>query len=144
MIRQTFNNRLVRMALLLLILFLFAESAEARNPDLSNWTLNLSESSAPSELGELDSCQEIEVAGTTVHTIWITRNADWTGFRLYYRRSTDNGATWEPKQQLFSKNNLNSDNTYKRMVVVGNTVHIAVNYYNGSWYGVLGYLRFHR
>ena len=37
-----------------------------------------------------------------------------------------------------------SDNTYKRMVVTGNTVHIAVNYYGGeggAWYGVLGYLR---
>ena len=28
------------------------------------------------------------------------------------------------------------------MVVVGETVHIAVPYYNGSWYGVLGYLVF--
>jgi hypothetical protein len=34
-----------------------------------------------------------------------------------------------------------TDNTYKRMVVTGNTVHIAVSYYEGSWYGVLGYLR---
>jgi hypothetical protein len=27
------------------------------------------------------------------------------------------------------------------MAVTGDTVHIAVNYYEGSWYGVLGYLR---
>jgi hypothetical protein len=116
-------------------------TAEARNPDLSKWTLNLSESAEPAELGEYDFAQEIEVVGSTVHVMWLTRNADWSGYKVYYRRSTDNGKTWQPKQMLFTDNDLVTDNTYKRMMVTGNTVHIAVNYYLGSWYGVLGYLR---
>ena len=76
--------------------------------------------------------------------MWLTQNADWLGYKVYYRRSTDNGQTWEAKQMLFTDNDLVYDNTYKRMVVTGDTVHIAVNYYGGEgggWYGVLGYLR---
>ena len=42
---------------------------------------------------------------------------------------------------MFTDNDLVTNNTYKRMAVTGDTVHIAVNYYEGSWYGVLGYLR---
>jgi hypothetical protein len=132
------------LALISLMLLLVSGVAEAKNPDLSYWTKNLSESASPTELGEYDFCQEIEVVGNTVHTMWFTRNADWSGYRVYYRRSTDNGQTWEPKQQLFTENDLIIDETYKRMAVVGNTVHIAVNYYGGEgggWYGVLGYLR---
>jgi hypothetical protein len=53
----------------------------------------------------------------------------------------DNGETWEPKQLLFESNDLVTDNTYRRMAVSGNTVHIAVNHYEGSWYGVLTYIR---
>jgi PKD repeat protein len=59
-------------------------------------------------------------------------------------RSIDNGQTWEAKQLLFTDNDLVTNNTYKRMAVTGDTVHIAVNYYGGEgggWYGVLGYLR---
>lgn len=133
----------VLLPLLVACLFLTAGSAEGRNPDLSYWTLNLSESAATTELGEYDFAQEIEVVGSTVHVMWLTRNADWSGYKVFYRRSTNNGQTWEAKQMLFTDNDLITDNTYKRMTVVGNTVHIAVNYYlqAGTWYGVLGYLR---
>jgi hypothetical protein len=143
MFRQAIYRSEALLALITLTLLLVSGVAEARNPDLSFWTKNLSESSSPSELGEYDFAQEIEVSGSTVHTMWLTRNADWSGYKVYYRRSIDNGQTWEPKQLLFSKNDLVTDITYKRMVVVGNTVHIAVNYYGqgGTWYGILGYLR---
>jgi hypothetical protein len=127
-----------------LSLCLTVSLAEARNPDLSYWTKDISESALPTELGEYDFAQEIQVVGSTVHVMWLTRNADYSGYKVYYRRSTDNGQTWEPKQLLFTDNDLVTDDTYKRMVVVGNTVHIAVDYYlgeGGGWYGVLGYLR---
>jgi hypothetical protein len=146
MTKPTFAfKRVVVLTLISLSLCLTASLAEARNPDLSYWTLNLSESASPSELGEADYNQEIEVVGSTVHVLWFTQGADY-GCKVYYRRSTDNGQTWEPKQLLISRaqNVIVTDNTYKRMVVTGNTVHIALNYYGGEgggWYGVLGYLR---
>ena len=129
-------------AILLLIVLLTAGGvAEARNPDISDWTRNLSESAGDMELGEEDFAQEIVVVGSTVHVMWITRNLDFSGYRLYYRRSTDNGNTWESKQLLFEDDDLVTDKAYKRMVVTGSTVHIAFSYYSGSWYGVLGYVR---
>ena len=135
--------RAVLLILITVSLFLVSGAAEAKNPDISYWTQNLSESAAPAELGEYDFAQEIEVVGSTVHIMWLTRNADWSGYKVYYRRSIDNGQTWEAKQLLFTDNDLITDNTYKRMVVTGDTVHIAVNYYAArrGWYGVLGYLR---
>ncbi|MCX5888209.1 MAG: hypothetical protein NTY36_01995 [Deltaproteobacteria bacterium] len=135
----------VLLPLLVACLFLTAGSAEGRNPDLSYWTLNLSESAAPTELGEADFNQEIAVVGSTVHVMWFTHDKDvWARYKIFYRRSTDNGQTWEAKQLLFTNDDLVTDVTYKRMVVTGNTVHIALDYYGGeggSWYGVLGYLR---
>jgi len=131
----------VVLTLVTVSLFLLSGAAEAKNPDISYWTLNLSESAAPDELGEYDLAPEIEVVGSTVHVMWLTRNIDWSGYRVYYRRSIDNGQTWEPKQLLFTNDDLIINDTYKRMAVTGDTVHIAVNYYEGSWYGVLGYLR---
>ena len=132
-------------ALLVVSLLLVSGLAEAKNPDLSYWTKNLSESAAPTELGEADFAQEIEVVGSTVHVMWITHDKDvWARYKIFYRRSTDNGQTWEPKQLLFTNDDLVTDVTYKRMVVTDTTVHIAVNYYGGEgggWYGVLGYLR---
>jgi len=127
-------------------LVLFSGNAEAKNPDLSFWTQNLSESAASSELGESDFAQEIEVVGSTVHVMWITHDKDvWARYKIFYRRSTDNGQTWEPKQLIYtSESGLDTDVTYKRMVVTGNTVHIAFNYKGGeggAWYYVLGYLR---
>lgn len=136
--------RAVVLTLITVSLFLGFGTAEAKTPDLSYWTQNLSESAAPTELGEADFAQEFEVVGSTMHVMWLTRNADWSGYKVFYRRSTDNDQTWEAKQLLFTDNDLIYDNTYKLMVVTGTTVNISVNYYGGeggSWYGVLGYLR---
>ncbi len=144
---RTYGNW-VLLPLLVACLFLTAGSAEGRNPDLSYWTLNLSESAAPTEPGNPDTAQEIQVVGSTVHVMWLTQDlvTDPNGhnWKIYYRRSLDNGQTWDPKQLLFTSNDMVTDVTYKRMTVVGDTVHIAVNYYGGdggTWYGVLGYLR---
>jgi hypothetical protein len=123
------------------LLLLFGGIAEARNPDLSYWTRNLSEGAGESELQEDDFAPEIVVTGATVHILWITRNADYSGYKLFYRRSLDNGSTWQAKQLLLEHADLDYDNAYKRMAVTGDSVHIAFSYYTGSWYGVLGYLR---
>ena len=123
----------VVLTLITVSLFLGSGTAEAKNPDLSSWTLNLSESAAPAELGENDFAQEIEVVGTTVHVMWITHDKDvWARYKIFYRRSTDNGQTWEAKQLLYTSESLDMDVTYKRMVVTGNTVHIAFNYKGGE------------
>lgn len=103
---------------------------EARNPDLSYWMQNLSEGPLPAEPGDFHTTPEIQVVGSTVHTMWISRNADWSGYKLYYRRSNDGGRTWEARQLLqnFPAGILDLDynDTYKRMAVSGSTIHIAV------------------
>jgi hypothetical protein len=117
--------RVVVLSLITVSLFLVSGTAEAKNPDLSYWTKNLSESAAQTEPGLPDGNPEIAVSGNTVHVIWFTGSPY---NQLYYRRSTDGGQTWEPKQLLFTYawNNLLSGATLKRMVVEGDYVHIAV------------------
>jgi hypothetical protein len=132
--------RIAGVAMLLLVV-LFSGLGEARNPDLSDWTQNLSEGAASSEPGEDDFAPEVVVVGTTVHVMWLTQNGDYTGHKLYYRRSLDNGNTWQEEQLLLEHGDMVTSKTYKRMVVIDGTVHIAFGYYAGSWYGVLGYLR---
>ena len=61
--------RAVLLMLMTASLFLVSGAAEAKNPDISYWTLNLSESASPEELGEYDFAQEVEVVGSTVHTM---------------------------------------------------------------------------
>jgi hypothetical protein len=114
--------------------------ADAANPDVSYWIKNLSSSDS----GVNDENQEIAVVGDTVHVMWMTRSADDLN-QFYYRRSLDGGETWEAKQLIFSTNKyVDWNNTYKRMAVDGNTVHIATNLHidvEGSWYEVLKYIR---
>ena len=43
------------------------------------------------------------MVGTTVHVMWITHDKDvWARYKIFYRRSTDNGQTWEPKQLIYT------------------------------------------
>jgi hypothetical protein len=137
-IKVSWRNAVI--CLLTVSLFLISGIAEARNPDLSSWTLNLSESAALAELREDDFAPEIEVVGSTVHVMWITHDKDvWARYKIFYRRSTDNGQTWEAKKELFYSDNLMVDKAYKRMVAEGNYVHIAVC--DGNIGGSLYYLR---
>ncbi len=123
--------------------FLMPEHGFSKNPDMSYWTKNISESNLPEEPGLYDFNAEIEVVGSTVHVMWMTHNADGLERKIYYRRSTDNGETWEPKKVLFTDDDMIEDNTYKRMAVDGNTVHIITSHYGqaGTWFGKLTYLR---
>ena len=95
------NRKKFFVALLTLAaLALLAGGADARNPNLSNWTLNLSGDEPPGETWN-DRAQEIEVVGNTVHVTYWSEGASW---RLYYRRSTDGGQTWQPKILLYDTN----------------------------------------
>ena len=95
------RNKIFVVLLTLAALVFLNGNAYARNPDLSNWTINLS--GVPDEpAGERwdDAYQEIVVVGDTVHVLW------WAvGYaiseRLYYRRSLDGGQTWQAKILLF-------------------------------------------
>lgn len=104
-------------------------NAEARNPDLSNWTINLSGAPGDETPGERwdDAYQEIVVVGSTVHVLWWTARY-LISDRLYYRRSTDGGQTWQAKILLFDTAPLsgNRDSSgQKFMAVDGNNVHVA-------------------
>ena len=136
-------NKCTKFCLIFLMIALLTLGGvtHAKNPDLSYWMANISESAQADELAEYDYPPEIKVVGNTIHMLWFTRNADWSGHKLYYRRSTDNGVTWDDKQLIFESDDLIYDNTYRRMAVSGNYVHIAISHYEGSWYGVLSYFR---
>jgi hypothetical protein len=112
-------------AVILATLWCSANWAEARNPDLSYWMQNLSESPDPLEPGLPNENPEIAVAGSNVHAIWFTGNPL---NQLYYRRSADGGRTWEAKQLLFTYewSKLRSEPTRKRLVAEGDYVHIVV------------------
>ncbi len=135
---------------ILIVVFLLqlgvAASVLAQNPDMSSWIKNISESSAETESKCFDHASEIVAVGSTIHVLWITDECDDAGStiakNIYYRRSIDNGVTWQPKQLIYNGDLwLIIDPTYKRMVVEGNYVHVAVSDYGGDWYGKLEYIR---
>lgn len=126
------------------IITAFPFDASATNAILSNWMKNLSEPTAGEQTGLYDFNPEIEIYGSTVHVMWITRSSDWKNYTIYYKRSLDSGKTWQPKKEIFSESDLVTSGSYKRMAVLGNTVHIAVSHYRENekgWYGVLTYIR---
>ncbi|MCX5891155.1 MAG: hypothetical protein NTY36_17160 [Deltaproteobacteria bacterium] len=113
-------------------LLALAGPAAARNPNLSNWTINLS-GDEPVEETWHDYCQEIEVVGSTVHvTYWNYGSSN----RLYYRRSTDGGQTWQAKILLYDTNPGGSISTvgrgWKYLAVDGTSVHIAYAAYDST------------
>ena len=117
------------------------------NPDLSKWTINLSESDQPTEPADPDLDPQVIVSGNTVHMLWTARNADWSGYKLYYRRSTDSGKTWKTKVLLMSDPDNLTSNAERRMAVDGNIIHIFQRNYGTPpaagcvWNGVLTYFR---
>ena len=67
----------------------------AENLTHSNWTVNISEGDLPSPPRVAGDQLEIAVVGKTIHI-------------LFYRRSRDNGKTWDPRVRLFSDKELES------------------------------------
>ena len=121
------NRNKIFVALLTLAALALAGPAEARNPDLSNWTLNLSAGDEPADERWDDAYQEIVVVGSTVHVLWWTARY-LISDRLYYRRSTDGGQTWEAKILLFDTAPFSGNRDIsgqKYMAVDGTSVHVA-------------------
>lgn len=129
------------MALCLLAVFMLVQTpVQARNPDLSNWIVNLAEGPDATEPAWDDRNSEIAVEDSTIHVIWFAMNQNYED-HLYYRRSLDNGQTWEPKQLLFtmSRQTMDRNPAYRRMAVSNGKVHIVVNY--GDYTKNFAYLR---
>ena len=123
------RNKIFVVLLTLAALALLAGNAYARNPDLSNWTINLSGGPGDEPADERwdDAYQEIVVVGSTVHVLWWTARY-LISDRLYYRRSTDGGQTWQPKILLFDTAPLSGNRDFsgqKYMAVDGTSVHVA-------------------
>ncbi len=114
--------------------------AAARNPNLSYWTLNLSGDEPAGETWN-DSINEIEVVGDTVHVTYWAQYSAAHQYRLYYRRSTDGGQSWQPKILLYetdvtTEGGIHPMNRgWKYLAVDGTTVHVAYTLYQGSPYG---------
>jgi hypothetical protein len=116
-------------------ILLLAGPAQAHNPNLSNWTINLSGDEPAGEIWH-DLIQEIEVVGNTVHVTYWTYQQGGTSNRLYYRRSTDGGQTWQPKILLYDTEPGGSGNTaergWKYLAVDGTSVHVAYAQYHAG------------
>lgn len=70
-------------AFILLAFCLFSFPGLAKNPDLSNYFINLSE--GPEGPGYADVVPEIVVSGNIVHTVWVQKISN-SEANLYYRR----------------------------------------------------------
>ncbi|MCB0639389.1 MAG: hypothetical protein KDC54_22340, partial [Lewinella sp.] len=95
----------------------------------SNWLRNLSEGMGEAVSGYEDLNPEIAASNEVVHTAWLT----WVGTnkQLNYRRSADNGLSWESKVTLL-EGELDYDKRYRRLAVSGNYVHLIINWNLGA------------
>lgn len=139
----------VLLAIFCLLPLAFASPAAARNPDLSNFTKDISGFEPEGETWN-DFCSEVQVSGKYVHVVWVSRDSDWTELRLCYSRSTDGGITFELPRVLYSvatsSQDLKYGDTLRMMAVEGANVHIAFSRSypisaERSWYYDLYYLR---
>ncbi|HNS17705.1 MAG TPA: T9SS type A sorting domain-containing protein [Bacteroidales bacterium] len=118
-------KRILHLTVLICILCFICTAVKAQQPELSYWTKNISEGQGASIPGFQDFAHELVVSGNTVHTIWIADSAYF--YKLFYRRSADNGNTWEEKVLLAGGvyPYFPTAFTSKRLTVEGNNVHIA-------------------
>lgn len=132
-----------------MIFAFFPAQTRATNANLCTWMKDLSERTVDEQTGLLDENAETEINGSTVHVMWITVNSETGRQIIYYERSLNGDKTWQHKQALFSgpdseSTQIDRNSEYRRMAVLGKTVHIAVNRRrknsNGKWYGALTYL----
>lgn len=126
----------------LLMVLAFSPFLRAQQPELSYWTKNISEGQGASGLGFYDFAHEIAVSGNTVHCLWIADSAYY--YKLFYRRSVDNGNTWG-ERKLLAKGvypYFPTPFTSKRMAVDGETVHIVyIEHHTGGMVSDVYYLR---
>jgi hypothetical protein len=141
---QNICNKGSRVSLVGLLILILAVGLHARNANLSDWTINISEAEISEQIGLNDLNPEIVAEGPNIHIIWQTDSAYVTS-KYYYRRSTDYGQTWEPKILLLSRphGDIIFSNTQRQLAVSNGIVHVAINGYGygTNWHGVLWYLR---
>lgn len=73
---------------------------------------------------------EIAVCGNTVHVVWADMQSNYTaqpeGYDVWYRRSTDGGATWEDARSIYKRRTEGWSGYFNIMQAEGNNVHILV------------------
>ena len=73
---------------------------------------------------------EVAVSGNTVHVVFADVKSNYheqpEGYAVWYRRSTDGGATWEDAKSLYQRRSDNWDGLSNMMVVDGQHVHMLV------------------
>jgi hypothetical protein len=71
----------------------------------------------------------LAVSGDTVHVVWFDRrDGNW---EIYYKRSTDAGATWGPDIRLTTDSGSSQNPS---IAVSGSTIHLVwQDYRNGNW-----------
>lgn len=133
-----------------LILILFSGgTAIAANPDISDFTRNLSGVNPAGQTWD-DYNSEVAVSGNYVHVVWFSRRSDWDRARICYTRSTDGGATFEDYRVLHVVNtatkNILSEPELRMLAADGANVYVAFSRYEAatdtrSWHYNLIYLR---
>ena len=120
---------------IIISLLALAGPAAARNPDLSNWTINLSGDDEPPEETWHDYCQEIEVVGSTVHvtywtTLWQLATGSTTGAPpTAARPGNPRFSSMIPTPAAVTSR---CDAARKYLAVDGNNVHMAYAAYDST------------
>ena len=126
------------------ILFTLSGLALADNNTNSNWTVNVSEGGITPAPRWPDNDPEIAVSGSTVHVIWFTEEQPANTYAIYYRRSQDNGKTWNARVRLYAQPQnllLDGGGVFRKLAVDNSGVlHVAVAIHV-SGPGALVYLR---
>jgi hypothetical protein len=115
------------MTLLLSSLLSLPGLSYAANPDYSNWMQNLSEDPV-NPTNEEEYFLQIAMHGETVHVVWLAKTSDYT-WHYVYRRSIDNGQSFEPRQILYDVD-ASSGDEYPYLAVSGSYVHVAIRHDN--------------
>ena len=89
----------------------------------------------------------LAVDGETVHLVWYDERKGYMVFDIYYRRSTDNGATWEEEVALSDSPNVDASSDvavwegnvhviwYERLSAGEHIIHYRRSTNNGSTWG---------
>ena len=131
---------------LLLFALLAAASAEARNPDRSFWTVNLSQVAEPEGVTRSDAyLYDLVTEGQTVHALWRANGGAGESYRpnVVYRRSRNIGKSWEPPQVVYAasaQNEVGTAGTTPILGVGGGHVHIVVTRSVPGWHYEVVYI----
>ncbi len=107
--------------------------------DNSNWIKNLSDQVDPNQDYDHFNVQ-LAVCGTTVHVSWLANKKDGAGLRVFYRRSTDGGLTFDSTKSLFFNTAARIEYDRSNRTLVADSPYVHVFVYEG-WPSKLLYVR---